>query len=208
MIKKGNILEKLFGSQTRVRALRLFLLNPEEVFDVKTLARRLRAGKHAVKKELRLLLDVGYIHKGAKAVDITRRGIVRRKKIVGHILDRSFPYLNELAELLASNTPYAREKLASGLRGVGKVNVLVIAGRLLGYDRDHVDILLVGEALRKSKIENILGNIEAEVGRELVYAIMATKEFQYRYAMQDRFIRELFNNPHEVLVSKLDIIGR
>ncbi|MBI2052701.1 MAG: hypothetical protein HYT34_00450 [Candidatus Ryanbacteria bacterium] len=91
---------------------------------------------------------------------------------------------------------------------MGKVNVLVIAGRLLGYDRDHVDVLLVGEALRKSKIENILSNIEAEVGRELVYAIMATKEFQYRYAMQDRFIKELFNNPHEVLISKLDIIGR
>ncbi|MBI2052700.1 MAG: hypothetical protein HYT34_00445 [Candidatus Ryanbacteria bacterium] len=66
MTSKSNILEKLFGSQTRVRALRLFLLNPEEVFDIKTLARRLRAGRSSVKKELRLLLDVGYIRKGAK----------------------------------------------------------------------------------------------------------------------------------------------
>jgi len=206
MSLNGNVLGKLFGSEARVRLLRLFLLNPNEVFELKAAIKRVRSGVSPVKRELASLLDIGYIKRGTKVMTIVHRGGKHvKKKVTGFSLDRGFPYINEIAELLASSSPMARERLSSGLRGVGKIGLVVIAGELVGQDRNQVDLFIVGDALKKSKIERALGLIEAEIGKELVYAIMTTKEFQYRYGMHDRFIKDLFDNPHELLVNKLGI---
>lgn len=203
----GDTLEKLFGSQARVRLLRLFLLNPEEVFDTKTIVARLRLPSAAIAKEIRLLLDIGYIRRSLRVITSDKNSPrkLKRKKIPGYILVREFPYLNEIAMLLASHAPHAREKLLSGMRGAGQVNLVVIAGCLIGEDTLHVDAFIVGDSLKKAKIEKALKAMEAEIGKEIVYALMATKEFQYRHGMHDRFMKDLFDNPHEILLNKLGI---
>lgn len=189
---RGDVLERLFGSEARVRLLRLFLRNPNEIFDLKTIAKRLKMQPKMFQHELKMLLDIGYIRRG-------------RKKLPGFLLVRDFPYLNEMAELLASFAPVARSKLLNGVKNAGKVNLLVIAGGLLGHDTNHVDVFIVGDSLKKTKIERALAVLEVEVGKELMYAFMTTKEFQYRYGMYDRFVKDLFDNPHEVLINKLGI---
>lgn len=206
MFRAGNMLAKLFGSETRMRLLRLFLLNSNEVFELKAMVKRVRMSASLVRREAALLLDIGYIKRGTKILTLAlKSGKTTKKKVAGFLLDRSFPYLNEIAQLLASSAPMARERLSTGLRGVGKVNLLVIAGELVGQERTHVDVFIVGDSLKKAKMERVFGAIEAEMGKELVYAIMATKEFQYRFGMQDRFIKDLFDNPHELLINKLGI---
>lgn len=201
-----GVLERLFGSEIRVRLLRLFLMNPNEAFDLQTVVVRSRAKKTFVARELKLLLDIHYIRKAMRPVTIQRKkGKAEHKKIPGFQLDREFPFLNELAELLASSAPFARERFMNNMRGKGKVNVVIIAGKLLGYETEHVDVFIAGDALKKTKIERLLTSIEMELGKELVYALMPTREFEYRFGMHDRFIKELLNNPHEVLVNKIGI---
>ena len=203
---QGNVLAKLFGSEARVRLLRLFLLNPIEVFDIGSIQARIRVPSAVSSKELRSLLEIGFIRRGTRVVTTNlKKGKTVRKKLSGYQLVRGFPYINELSGFLASNIPSAREKLAGGMKGAGKIVLLVIAGRLLGRETAHVDAFVVGDTLKKLKIEKILSAIEADMGRELVYAIMPTKEFQYRFGMQDRFIKDLFDNPHELLINKLGI---
>ena len=207
-MKEGDVLAKLFGSEARVRLMRLFLVNPVEIFDIQTIVKRIHVGPVAVRKEIRALLDVGFLRRGTRSVnlDLSRRGKkLKRKKIHGFSLYRNFSFAEELASLLASKTPYVREQLLSGMKSAGKVHLLVIAGCLLGKDINRVDIFLVGDGLKKSKIEKVLGAIEAQLGKEIVYAFMPTKEFQYRYGMQDRFIKDLFSHPHEILINKLGL---
>ncbi len=124
---------------------------------------------------------------------------------MGFGLVRDFMYLNEIAQLLASDAPRAREKLVSSMKGAGKVNMIVIAGRLMNEETRTVDVFIVGDSLKKTKIERALKAMESATGKELVYALMATKEFQYRYGLYDRFLKELFDNPHEIILNKLGI---
>ncbi|OGZ55321.1 MAG: hypothetical protein A3G60_03975 [Candidatus Ryanbacteria bacterium RIFCSPLOWO2_12_FULL_47_9c] len=204
---QGTILEKLFGSQARVRLLRLFVMSPDDVLDSKTIGSRIHLEPTQFNREVKMLFDVGFIKKGTRVTTLSEgvRNKLKRRKISGYTLVRDFPYLNEIAELLASETPLARKKLLGSLKGCGKVNLVVIAGRLLHEDRSHVDVFVVGDSLKKKKIERALHAIEANLGKELVYAIMATKEFQYRFGMYDRFLKDLFDHPHEILLNKLGI---
>lgn len=202
-----TILGKLFGSEARVRLMRLFLMNPSEIFDARTIAKRTQMQSGAFARDLKILLDVGYIRRGTRVVTLgeVKSGKLKRKKISGFGLARDFIYLNEIAALLASDAPRAREKLASSMRGAGKVNLITIAGRLMNDETRTVDVFIVGDGLKKSKIERALKTMESATGKELVYAIMATKEFQYRYGLYDRFLKELFDNPHEIILNKLGI---
>lgn len=203
---KGDTLVKLFGSEAKVRLLRLFLVNPTEVFDTKTISIRIHMKPAAFSKEMRALFDMGYIRRGTRVItsaDDRARG-PRRKKLQGFVLARDFAYLQELSALLISQTPAVREQLAAGIRGAGKVALIVITGTLLNTERRMVDLFIVGDKLKKPKIEKALKTLEAEIGKEIMYAMMTTTEFRYRYGMYDRFLKDLFDNTHEIVLDKLD----
>jgi len=203
---KGDTLVKLFGSEAKVRLLRLFLVNPTEVFDPKTISARIHMKPAAFSKDMRALLDMGYVRRGTRVItgaDDRARG-ARRKKLPGFVLARDFAYLQELSALLVSQTPAVREQLAAGIRGAGKVSLIVITGTLLNAERRMVDLFIVGDKLKKPKIEKSLKTLEATIGKEIMYAMMTTTEFRYRYGMYDRFLKDLFDNPHEIVLDKLD----
>lgn len=204
---RTEILEKIFGSRAKLRLLKLFILNPDTVYDAPLIAARTHMPGASFARDLRLLLDVGFIKRSSKVVTVPagKSKKLARKKLNGYLLVRDFPYLNELAELIASDTPLARERLVNGARSIGRVDLLVIAGQLVGNPTEHVDLFIVGEGFKKTKIENLLGAMEADIGREIVYALMSTREFQYRFGMYDRFIKSLFDSSHEILINKLNV---
>ena len=57
--------------------------------------------------------------------------------------------------------------------------------------------------LKKNNIDNIIKTIEADVGREITYAILDSDEFLYRNGTSDKFIRDIFDYPHERIIDKL-----
>ena len=69
----------------------------------------------------------------------------------------------------------------------------------------EVDLLVVGDNLRKGTIENIVKTIESEIGREIRYAFFETADFQYRLGIYDKLIRDILDFPHEKILDKLGI---
>ena len=53
--------------------------------------------------------------------------------------------------------------------------------------------------MKRSKIEEEVRKLEAEIGTELVYAVFDTKEFIYRLDMYDKLVRDILDFPHEVI---------
>jgi hypothetical protein len=53
--------------------------------------------------------------------------------------------------------------------------------------------------MNKSKIEEGMRRIEAEMGIELVYATFTTKDFIYRLNMYDKLVRDVLDFPHQVI---------
>jgi len=191
--KSEPTLDVLFDSPIRVRLLKLFLFNPDRNFDGKTITKILNATPVLIKKHLKKLSESRFIIS---------------KKISGKQIfktDKNFGLYEELRELVTKASPASKEKILEHLRGLGGIKLAVLSGIFLNLDNSHADLLLVGDKIKQSKFDRLLKDLEAEVGREINCALMTVKEFNYRYNMYDRFVRDILDFKHEKLINKLKI---
>lgn len=203
------ILENLFGSDARVKIIRLFLTNPDQFFTTEDISRRARVSMPVVRKETFSLLKINFIKERLEKIEEViklKKGKVKnkKKKIRGLRLNILFPLINPLRDLILNNS-FDKERFVKDLNSLGKMKLIIISGVLNQGEGKGTDLLVVGDSLRKSLLENILKKIEAQIGKEIVYAIFSTEEFMYRFSMYDRFLRDILDYPHEKLVNKLGI---
>ena len=84
---------------------------------------------------------------------------------------------------------------------------MVLSGIFIRESDSVVDILIVGDKIKKHVVESALGSIEAELGKELTYAFFETNDFKYRIGVYDKFIRDIFDYPHKKIINKLNILN-
>lgn len=202
-----DILGQLFGSDTRVKLMRLFLFNPDKGNTMKEIVDRSRAKTNQVKRELGILMKLGIVRKKPIMRDVLRgRGKKKELKKVhdaGYFLDQKFPYLHALKNLLITASLHADDALVRRFSSAGKIKLFIASGVFIQQWDTRVDFLLVGDDLNMSKIEHIVRSIESEVGKEISYAAFETQEFEYRRGIHDRLIRDIFDFPHNTLVDRL-----
>lgn len=192
-----DILAKLFGSQARVRIMRLFLLNSEAVFEIEDIVSRSRVTKNNVRKEINALLSMGFI-KSKTIVKEGSRGA--KKKSNGYFLNIQFKYLSSIRDVLIDPSLLIQDDMKNRFRPAGKVKLMITAGVLIGEDKSRVDILLVGDNLRKNTVQQIVKGLEAEIGKELDYVIFDSEEFKYRLDMYDKLVCDILDLPHEKII--------
>lgn len=204
-----GLLEKLFGSHARVKMLKLFYLNPEQVVPPLDVAKRTHTNAAVARWELRMLVTIGFIRRASHMVleeSLDPKSKPKRKKVSGYMLDRSFPLLGELRDLMLTIAPVSKQELATRLRRVGRVKLVVLSGIFLKRSDSRVDMLIVGDNLKKGQLDLTLRFVESEVGKELAYAILDTNDFKYRLGMNDKFVRDVFDYQHEVIIDKIGIV--
>jgi hypothetical protein len=76
---------------------------------------------------------------------------------------------------------------------------VLTAGVLVKGSTSAVDILLVGD-VQPVKLKKVMKDIEKVEGRELNYSLLSYDEFYYRLSVRDKFITEILNGNHAVLV--------
>lgn len=206
-------LTKLFGSSARVKIIRLFMLNPETVYSLKEISQRAKVPAASARGEISLLKGIGLVRpKTEKFIEeIKLKGgktKTKKKEVSGFALNQLFPFLFPLKNLVLNSAPLDKEKLVRELGSAGKVKLMILAGIFTNANNDStnsVDLLLVGDAMKESKLDRVLKNVEAELGKEIVYAVFSTKDFMYRYGMYDKFVREILESPHEKVVNKMNL---
>ena len=181
-------------------------MNAEEVFDPKEISRRAKINVRKVNYELGLLKRIGFIKPGIKEIEIVfKQKTPKHKKIRGWVLDSDFALLHQLKGLVLNSAPIAKDVLLKKFKTLGsKLKLLVLSGVFLDSD-SRLDVVVVGDSISRTKLENILSKIESEIGKELKYALFTTEEFKYRMGMFDHFLREIFDHPHEKLFDKLNV---
>ena len=205
-----GILEKLFGSSARVKIIRLFLFNPEVLFTPGIISRRAKVALPSVRREVALLKSIDLIKQKEVAVANVvklKKGKIKnnRKKIQGVTLNLSFPFLHAFKNLILSAAPVDRKKLIKDVNGVGRIKLLILSGIFTQNNNSRTDLFLVGNSIKEGKLDRVLKNIEAEIGREITYAVLSTDDFLYRLGMYDRFVRDVLDYPHETIINKLNI---
>ena len=203
-----DVLAKLFGSPSRVKLMRLFLMNPEDVFDLAEMGKRSKVSGTTLRKEVALLSGVGLIKQRVmvkmRPKTSGKDGELEKRKVNGYGLDTRFPYLAALRSLV-TEIALGKEDVAARFRNCGQLKLIVVAGIFLDEVDSRVDVLLVGDKLKKPIIEGVLRRLEAELGKELVYGVMETPDFEYRFGIYDKFIRDILDYPHLVVLNKLNL---
>jgi hypothetical protein len=204
-----KILGKLFGSPAMVKLLRLFIFNPEHSFTNKEVITRAKITADTLRLELSIMKQMGFIKKKTAYRQITKRKgskkMVKKEKVLAWTLDEKFPYIESLRSFLVNATPVKNKDIPKRLSGAGAIKLIVISGILIQNPDSRIDILIVGNGIKKSQLETAIKFIESEVGKELRYAVFDTQEFKYRMGIYDKLIRDVFDYEHEIVLDKIGI---
>ncbi|MDP2705265.1 MAG: hypothetical protein U1D31_01650 [Patescibacteria group bacterium] len=199
-----RILERLFEDVPKIRMMRLFLFNPDLAFGLEDITRRLNITTREAKKQLAVFSKAGVVRRKEFFKEDAAHSPKRRKgKVHGWTLNKSFPYVASLQTFLIDLTPFKRSDIVRKISRAGRIKLVVLSGVFLNEWESRVDLLVVGDHLKKRIIESLIKNIESEIGRELKYAIFETQDFNYRLGMYDRLVRDITDYPHETLLDKV-----
>ena len=179
----------IFGTEAKVKIMRLFVFNPTSTFSLKEVANRTKVNKTSTRKELKILSKAGLI----------------KKRIRGFTLDQTYIYLAAIENFLIDASPLKDKEIIKKLSGVGNIKLILISGIFL-HDRDsRVDILVVGDHIKKSKLISAISGIEAELGKEIRYSNFETPDFQYRLGIYDKLIRDILDSKNQKILNKLGV---
>lgn len=190
-----DTLQKLFGSNSRLKLLRLFLFNPNVTFTVAEAAERSQIKPAEVRREFVLFAHIDLIRKA-------RRGSAAAAR---YQLSTDFEYTSALQNLLL-NTSHQSAGLYDLLRRTGTIKFVVIAGIFLGeWEDSRLDLFVVGERINDRRLQTQIRKLESELGKELRYASLSTDQFLYRLGMNDHLLKDIFDYPHTIIHDKLNI---
>lgn len=190
-------LGKLFGSEAKVKIMRLFLFNPETIFDGSEIGERAKVDISKVRREMSNLEKIGLVK---------RRSSVKKKSGHGFILESQFPYLLPLQNFLINIEPLQPKEIIKKVSRIGSIKLIVIAGVFLQEPESRADLLIVGDGVRPANLENLIKTLESEIGKELRYAYFTTDDFKYRISMFDKLIRDILDYPHKKILNKIGAI--
>ncbi len=202
-----ELLARLLGGNERVKIMRYFLYHEEAIVSTGEVADKTKSKAVLVRKELSALSAIGFIErkKGRTVVSVKKGGKVttKVKEVVGFKLNQEFPHNQALKDLLFDFELLDKRELASRFKTVGRIKLFIVSGVFIGAEKSRVDILLVGESIKRPKAEKLFEALSAELGRDVSYSIMDVEEYQYRFKMYDKFIRDIIEMPHERVIDKL-----
>lgn len=186
---KMEILAKLLGGIARIKIMRLFLLNKDKFFTIQEIEKRSLVKSPLLRKEIKLLALVGFI----------------KKRSNSYCFDFNFKYREEFENLLVGSDSLSAETISEAFKKVGRIKLLLVSGVFIRNKDSRVDLLIVGDKMKKSKIEESVKRIEAEIGAEITYAVFEYKEFIYRLHMYDKLVRDILDFPHKVIIQAKEL---
>jgi len=204
-IGKG-VLDQLFESQAKVKLLRFFFRNTEEMFQPREIFKRLRSNIALLRQEMKKLEKIGLIREKKVWLSFEKkRGGVRKEKKTVWCLNPNFDWFNELRDLVLKSTIASKDDLVEKAKKIGNIKLLVLTGVFTGDETAKADLLIVGDKINQRKLNTFIKDIEAEAGKQINCAVLTSKEFNYRYDMYDRFVRDLLDGNCEILIKKVEL---
>ena len=199
------MIDALFGSKTRVKLLHLFLNNPGQSFFVREITRKIDEQINSDRRELSNMLEVGIITSDSSdnklyyQVNQRYDYYVPLRAIFGDGGD-------EPKIVTIEPTDTSIEKYGPIVRELSGLRLAIFSGVLVKGSNTAVDVLLVGN-VAPLKAKTLISGIEKSEGREINYSILPYDEFYYRLSVRDRFITEIINGKHKIILDVDNVIN-
>ena len=207
-----EILGKLFGSEAKTKIIRLFLFNPEASYNARDVSLRTNVKGRQIGSILMTLLNMGLIRKRTLSKEVKRnkkgRSVSKKTKELVYFLDQKFPHIAILSDLMAEASVKVDNRLMAKLMPAGKIKLIIASGIFTRQSDARLDLLIAGDDINEDKLARIIGSLETDIGRDLVYSSLTTADFMYRLDLHDRLIRDVIDFNHIILVDKIGFEDR
>lgn len=184
-----TLLSDIIDSKQPADLLAFLLVAPVRSFSIKELAHRLHTTTAKVTAGIRLL-ERNYFVKSFSKNQI---------KFVS--LNVNHPQVKELREQCLTEQGHWPDELAVSLKKLGQLSGIFLSGLFVSRPELPVDLLLVGK-VSPSRLDIFLKQTARLIGSELNYSIMTREEFVIRRDTFDRFIKDIFDYPHLVVIDR------
>lgn len=192
------MIDKLFGSKTRVKLLHLFMNHPGQSFYVREITRLIDEQINSVRRELANMLEVGVITSD------------NADNKLYYQVNQRYDFYTALRAIFAGESISAKqatstsldgtnEQVAAFIKDIPSIRLAILSGVLVKGSTSSVDVLLVGNASTQ-KVRAAMTMIEKLEGREINYSVLPYDEFYYRLSVRDKFITEILAAKHSVVV--------
>lgn len=181
----------ILDSNQSSEILAFLLLAPPRSYSTKELAKRLRFSDRTISNVLRQFEQDNMVKQ------------VTRGKTKLYVINLKHKLLPEIkASLIKNQKPY-EDELFTAINKVGEIKAAFLSGAFTGQPQLPVDLLLVGK-VSLTKLDTFLKQCKNMLGIDINYSIMTPDEFKLRVNTFDRFIKDVFDYPHVVVVDKIN----
>ncbi len=223
------MLNKIFGSHSRVKILKIFLSKPNEKFFIRQLARDLKLQVNSVRRELENLEEFGllssefdenapeepaperedFLVQSVKDIKIAKDKHKKNKEAVVQKTDKKYYRVNkdfvlfeEIKALIMKAQILYEKDFIKKLYNAGKPKVLILTGLFVNSPAP-VDILIVGQ-FNKVRLLKVIKEMEADLCHEINYTVMNVAEYKYRRGITDVFLYDIFERKNIKVIDEIE----
>jgi DNA-binding transcriptional regulator YhcF (GntR family) len=214
------MLGRLLGSNSRVKILKLFLLHPEKYYYIRQIARDLKLQLNSVQRELENLEKFGILTSHfniIKEVDEAtemetpeannkpvKKPVEAKQEKRYFKVDRDFILYEEIRSLIIKAQILYEKDFAVKIEKTGQPKLIILTGIFVNNPNSIIDIFVVGK-FDRHKLLKVIKELEDELGREVNFTVMDTKEFKYRRDITDVFLYTILEGKKFVVIDELGI---
>ena len=184
------MLQEIIDSSAKSRIVPFLLLATERSYSLIELSRRLGIPVSKLKSELKDLIKLTLVRSFSK------------NNQTYFMINSKHKSLADLKHSLTKNQKRFEDELFFAIRRLGEIKAAFLSGLFTGNPQLPVDILLVGKP-NLHKLEEFLANAKKMMGQDINYSIMSEDEFIMRRDTFDRFIKDVFDYHHLVVMDNL-----
>ncbi len=182
-------LSDIIDTDSQAEILAFFMTATPRSFSVLELSRRLNMSAQSVQTQ---------------ASNLEKQNILKtfsKNRINFYILNQRHALIPQIKESVKRENKQWPDELSSSLKKLGNLSGIFLSGMFVGRPELVVDLLLVGY-VNQAQLTKFLKTTSKQFGGELNYSIMSADEFVMRRDTFDRFIKDIFDYPHIVLLDK------
>ncbi|MFA6307951.1 MAG: winged helix-turn-helix domain-containing protein [Patescibacteria group bacterium] len=183
------MLEQILSSVARTKILKFFCVHAQEKFFVRELARLLNVQLNSIRRELDNLENFGFL----------KSEETNSKKYYYTNLD--FSLFPEIKNLVFKSLALEEMNIANKMSKISGLKLLLFTG-VLTQSAAATDVVIVGN-VNKTKFDKYLKKIADGLPEDLRYTFLPLKEYLYRLDITDKFIYDIWANPHVIVVDKI-----
>lgn len=184
------MLKDIMVSKVRVKLLQTFLYQPDEIFYVRQLVRKVGEEINAVRRELSRMEKANIVKKEP------------RGNRLYYYFNRDYSLYEDLLSMVHKTVGLGKEIIKNKSK-LGRVKLAMFSGRFarrLPTEEGGVDLLIVGD-INMQTLAKLVRTEEAKLEREINYTAMTRDEFNFRKKRRDPFLQNI------LLGSRIMIIG-